>query len=157
MSSTSSTSTSTSSSSSSASSGNPILSSQGRVLRCLVEMLDLLLESPTVCERLRREKRLPLLLRALLAARCVCGLARYIYICVYIYTCVCVCVCIYIYCGARSVCLSSCAPCSPPGVCVYFTRDLFYVEAVVHESTILSPPPRPPALPTLVQYYCTMI
>jgi len=28
----------------------------------------------------------------------------------------------------------------------------------VHESTILSPPPpRPPALPTLVQYHCTII
>jgi len=31
-----------------------------------------------------------------------------------------------------------------------------YFGAVVHKSTILSPP-RPPALPTLVQHYCTMI
>jgi len=35
--------------------------------------------------------------------------------------------------------------------------NIFVTEAVVYESTILSPPPRLPALPTLVQYDCTII
>jgi len=42
----------------------------------------------------------------------------------------------------------------PTEKCVY--NIFIYSEAIVHESTILSPP-RPPALPTLVQYYCTII
>jgi len=32
-----------------------------------------------------------------------------------------------------------------------------YFEAVVHKAAISFPPPRLPALPTLVQYYCTII
>ena len=35
-------------------------------------------------------------------------------------------------------------------------KIFFYFEAFSHETTILSPP-RQPALPTLVQYYCTTI
>jgi len=40
-----------------------------------------------------------------------------------------------------------------------FYKIFVYFEAVVHDATILSPPPPPPlsALPTLVQYYCTII
>ena len=36
------------------------------------------------------------------------------------------------------------------GLTLDLHKIFVYFEAVVHESTILSPPPRPPALPTLV-------
>jgi len=102
----------------------------------------------------------------------------YVYICVcvyiYIYICVCVyiyaCIYIYIYILIKYYCYYyyyysqfavAClrrrrSDCVRSGIGPY--KILVYLEAVVHESSILAcPPPRPPALPTLVQYYCTMI
>ena len=77
----------------------------------------------------------------------------------------CLCVCIYRHTyDAWSLCLfvkeRSIAPSVTRnrkvqlgfGLC----KILFHFEAHVHESTILAPPPGPLALPTLVQYLCTI-
>jgi len=51
---------------------------------------------------------------------------------------------------------SACCGGPPTRLQVGLYKIFFYFEAVVHESTILSSP-RPSALPTVVQYYCTTI
>jgi len=58
---------------------------------------------------------------------------------------------IHIRCGRRALVQGPHTPCR-----IGLYKIFFSCEAVVHESTICSPP-RPPALPTRVQYYCTII